>query len=88
MAAETIRDRTHAGQWDADEILFFANWRRELEKLHATLSTVAIGRPNLLRRARNLYLRFGHRLNQELFPNAKWACQKRKSRRFREAGHR
>lgn len=52
--------------WDAEEILFFSNWRRELAKLHRILTTIAFDRLKILRRARKVYLKLGYTLNEQI----------------------
>jgi hypothetical protein len=52
--------------WTADEVLFFTNWRDELERLHQALISAAADRQKLLRRARKRYLRLAAGLREAI----------------------
>jgi hypothetical protein len=52
--------------WDAEEVLFFTNWRRELAKLHRVLTCTAIDRLKVLRRARRVYFKLGYTLDERI----------------------
>jgi len=52
--------------WTAEEVLFFTNWRNELERLHQALLAAAVDRPKLLRRARKRYMRLAYGLKETI----------------------
>lgn len=52
--------------WTADEVLFFTNWRNELEHLHQTLLVAATDRTKLLRKARSIYFKLAYRLTERI----------------------
>jgi hypothetical protein len=69
--------------WDADEVLFFTNWRNELERLHQALMSTAADRPRLLRKARKRYMRLAYGLKEAI---GKAASRASKCERFSRSG--
>jgi hypothetical protein len=58
--------RSLPSDWTEDEVLFFTNWRNELERLHQALISTAADRPRLLRRARKRYMRLAYGLKESI----------------------
>jgi len=59
-------ERKLPDDWDADEVAFFRNWMKALATLHDTLTSTAVDRVRLLRKARHIYFKLAYKLNEKI----------------------